>query len=92
MSMDGFRKACLGCKQLDISSSEALLGKPRKHTQVHPWSRFETSQWKGSQSRRLISRCQGRVLEQVAISFSRRPSWPGDGTWVSCFAGRLLTV
>ena len=32
MSMDGIGKAALRCKQLGISSSEALLGKPRKHT------------------------------------------------------------
>ena len=31
---------------------------------------------------------QARVLEQVAISFSRGPSRPRDQTWVSLFAGR----
>ena len=34
---------------------------------------------------------QVRVLEWVAISFSRGSSWPGDWTWVSCIAGRFLT-
>ena len=35
---------------------------------------------------------QARILAWVAISFSRGSSWPRDGTWVSCIAGRLLTT
>ena len=35
---------------------------------------------------------QARILEWVAISFSRGSSWPRDQTWVSCFAGRFFTV
>ena len=35
---------------------------------------------------------QARILEWVAISFSRRSSWSGDRTWVSCIAGRFFTV
>ena len=31
---------------------------------------------------------QARVLEWVAISFSRGSSWPSDRTWVSRIAGR----
>ena len=34
---------------------------------------------------------QARVLEWVAISFSRGSSQPRGGTWVSCTAGRLFT-
>ena len=34
---------------------------------------------------------QARILEWVAISFSRGSSWPRDQTQVSCIAGRLLT-
>ena len=34
---------------------------------------------------------QARVLEWVAISFSRRSPRPRDPTWVSCIAGRFLT-
>ena len=30
---------------------------------------------------------QARLLEWVAISFSRGSSWPRDGTWGSCTAG-----
>ena len=34
---------------------------------------------------------QTRILEWVAISFSRGSSQPRDKTWVSCIAGRLFT-
>ena len=34
---------------------------------------------------------QARILEWVAIAFSRESSWPKDWTWVSCIAGRLFT-
>ena len=34
---------------------------------------------------------QARILEWVAISFSRGYSWPRDWTRVSCTAGRFLT-
>ena len=34
---------------------------------------------------------QARVLEWVAISFSRGSSWPRDPTWVSRIAGRRFT-
>ena len=36
---------------------------------------------------------QARILEWVAISFSRRgSSWLRDRTWVSCIAGRFFTI
>ena len=35
---------------------------------------------------------QARVLEWVAISFSRGSSQPRDWTWVSCTAGRRFTI
>ena len=35
---------------------------------------------------------QTRILEWVAISFSRGSSWPRDQTLVSHIAGRLLTI
>ena len=34
---------------------------------------------------------QARILEWVAIPFSRGSSWPRDQTQVSCTAGRLFT-
>jgi len=35
---------------------------------------------------------QARILEWVAISFSRRSSWSRDRTWVFCSAGRFFTT
>ena len=35
---------------------------------------------------------QARMLEWVAIPFSRGSSWPRDWTWVSCIAGRFFTI
>ena len=35
---------------------------------------------------------QARILEWIAIPFSRVSSWPRDQTQVSCIAGRFFTV
>ena len=35
---------------------------------------------------------QARILERVAIPFSRGTSWPRDWTCISCIAGRFFTV
>ena len=35
---------------------------------------------------------QARLLEWVAIPFSKGSSWPRDRTWVSCIAGRFFTI
>ena len=35
---------------------------------------------------------QTRILEWVAISFSRRSSQPRDQSWISCIAGRFFTT
>ena len=35
---------------------------------------------------------QARILEWVAIPYSRRSSWPCNQTWVSCIIGRFFTV
>ena len=35
---------------------------------------------------------QARILEWVAIPFSRESSKPRDQTWVSCIAGRFITI
>ena len=35
---------------------------------------------------------QARILEWVAILFSRGSSWPRHQTWVSCIASRFFTV
>ena len=34
---------------------------------------------------------QARILERVAISFSKGSSWSRDWTWVSCTASRFFT-
>ena len=43
----------------------------------------------GSSVHRIL---QARILEPVAISFSRRSSWPRDRAWVSCIAGGFFTI
>ena len=35
---------------------------------------------------------QARILEWVAIPFSKGSSWSKDWTWVSCIAGRFFTI
>ena len=35
---------------------------------------------------------QTRILKQIAIPFSRGPSWPRDWTQVICIAGRFFTI
>ena len=35
---------------------------------------------------------QARILQWVAISFSRESFWPRDQTWVSCIPGRFFIV
>ena len=35
---------------------------------------------------------QARILEWVAIPFSRVCSWPRNWTWISCNAGRFFTI
>ena len=39
----------------------------------------------------VVEVLQARILEWVAISFSRGSSWPRDQTQVSCAAGRFFT-
>ena len=35
---------------------------------------------------------QSRILEWIAIPFTRGSFWPRDQTWVSCIAGRFFTI
>ena len=35
---------------------------------------------------------QARILEWIAIPFSRGSSWPYDQTWVYCVASRFFTI
>ena len=43
------------------------------------------------QSPSVLGISQARILEWVAIFFSRVPSWPRDQTWMSCVARRFFT-
>ena len=43
----------------------------------------------GSSVREIL---QARILEWVAISFSRGSSWSRDQTWISCIVGRFFTI
>ena len=54
-------------------------------TLATPW----TGNLPGSSVRGIL---QARILEWVAISFSRGSSQPRNRTWVSCITGRFFTV
>ena len=43
----------------------------------------------GSSVHRIL---QARILEGLAVPFSRGSSWPTDRTQVSCIAGRFFTI
>ena len=60
------------------SDSHSVVSDP-----VTPWALYSPP---GSSVHGIL---QARVLEWVAISFSRGSSWPRDWTQVSCIAGRL---
>ena len=48
--------------------------------------------WETVMNAMCILILQARVLEWVAVLFSRGSSQPRDQTWVSCTAGRFFTV
>ena len=58
--------------------------------QSHPtlWDSMECS-LPGSSVHGIL---QARILEWVAIPFSRGSSWPRGWTWDSCIAGRFFTI
>ena len=60
-------------------------------TQLYP-NLWDTVDYSPSGSS-VLEILQARILEQVAISFSRRSSWPRDQahfSWVSCISGCAL--
>ena len=88
-SMSSFNCCFLACIQ--ISQEAGQKGKVR-------WSQSVVSDWvsdptdcslPGSSIHGIF---QARVLEWVAISYSRGSSWPRDRTQVSHIAGRRFTV
>ena len=52
------------------------------------WNPMDCSPW-GSSVHGIL---QARMLERVAIPFSRGSSGPRDWTYISCIAGRFFTV
>ena len=54
-------------------------------------SRTRLKRLSSSSSRSVHGIPQARILQWVAISFSRGSSWPRDWTWVSHIVGRLFT-
>ena len=50
---------------------------------------FSATSWPGSSVHGIF---QARILEWVAIPFSKGPFWPRDQTQVSCIAGRFFTI
>ena len=48
--------------------------------------------WTGAWRAPIHGILQVRILEWVAISFSRGPNWPKDQTCISCIAGRFFTI
>jgi len=60
---------------------------------MHAWSlnhvRLFATSWAGSSVHEIF---QARILEWVAIPFSRGSSQPRDQTQAFCFAGRFFTV
>ena len=73
-----------------VSSETKVLNPNKRVAQSCPTlcNRKDCSLW-GSSVHGIF---QARVLEWVAISFSRGSSWPRDGTRVSCIAGRHFTL
>ena len=53
---------------------------------------FWHSWWMWRPGSSVLGISQERILEWVAISFSRGSSWPRDWTWVFCITGRFFTT
>ena len=68
-----------------------LKGRELKNQPTKDGALFATPQTVASQAP-LHGIFQARMLEWVAISFSRVSSWSKDQTQVSCTAGRFFTV
>ena len=73
-----------------FNSAFVELKQPSVHAQLHLtlWDPMHCS-LSGSSVHGIL---QARILEWVAISFSRGSSLPSDRTRVSCIAGRLFTT
>ena len=85
------RRSLVGCSL--ISRSGLLFPSPMCESEKWKWSRSVMS----NSLRPLVGASlhgifQARILEWVAIAFSRRSSWPWAWTQVSHIVGRCFTI
>ena len=80
---------CFYCVYLSIKCFKPILSKYLLLVQSCPtlWDPMNYSLPSSS----VHGILQARILEWVAISFSRGSSWPRNQTWVSCIAGTFCT-
>ena len=81
---------CFYCVYLSIKCFKPILSKYLLLVQSCPtlWDPINYSLPSSS----VHGILQARILEWVAISFSRGSSWPRNRTQVSCIAGRYFTI
>ena len=95
---DDYQKGCWNCQELRQEQSWREWQWARRDNLQHPSTDERKWKWK------LLSRVwlfvtpwivhgilQTRILEWIAVPFSRGSSQPMDWTQVSCIAGRFLT-
>ena len=73
----------------DINMCNRLVDTAQKGGKVKPLSHVRLFETPGSSVHGIF---RARVLELVAISFSRGSSWPRDRTWVSSIADRCFAI
>ena len=76
-------------KSRDINMCNRLVDTAQKGGEVKPLSHVRLFETPGSSVHGIF---QARVLELVAISFSRGSSRPRDRTWVSSIADRCFAI
>ena len=74
------------CKYCGWSSTGVLLGLVKVKVAQSCWTLCEPVDCT------VLGILQARILEWVAIAFSRGSSWPRNRTGVSCIAGRFFTI
>ena len=79
------------CKETRLLVPEKVLSSPKCVSR----SVVSDSLWPmdcGPPGSSVCGILQARILEWVAIPLSRWSCWPRDRTWVSCIAGRFVTI
>ena len=74
------------CKYCGWSSTGVLLGPVKVKVAQSCWTLCEPVDYT------VLGILQARILEWVAIAFSRGSSWPRNRTGVSCITGRFFTI